>query len=107
MHQVTEISSRILSVEFGCDREHLYIRVDGARPMRELLVGALGLTVRFLKPGGLQVVLRRDGRFADVLLVKRSAKGDWDVVECAGLASGHRTRGGVARAFQLPGRAVE
>ena len=53
--------------------------------MRELLAGALGLTVRFLKPAGLQVVVRRDGRFADVLLLKRSSKGDWDVVECPGL----------------------
>ena len=87
MHQVTEISSRIVSVQFGFNREHLFIRVDGARPMRELLVGALGLTVRFLKPSGLQVVIRRDGKFADVLLLRRSAKGDWDVLECGGLAS--------------------
>jgi alpha-amylase/alpha-mannosidase (GH57 family) len=87
MHQVSEISSRLQVVEFGFSLEHLFIRVDGDRPMRELLVGALGLTVRFLKPAGLQVVLRRDGRLADVLLVRRSAKGDWDVVDCPGLAS--------------------
>jgi alpha-amylase/alpha-mannosidase (GH57 family) len=87
MHQVAEISSRIVSVQFGFDREHLFVRVDGSRPMHELLVGALGLTVRFLKPAGLQVVLRRDGKFADVLMLKRSPKGDWDLLECAGLAS--------------------
>jgi alpha-amylase/alpha-mannosidase (GH57 family) len=93
MHQVADVSSRIVLVEFGFDREHLFIRVDGARPMRELLVGALGLTVRFLKPAGLQIVLRRDGRFADVLILKRSSKGDWDVKDCSGLAS---AIGGVA-----------
>ncbi len=87
MHQVSEISSRILAVEFGFSFEHLFIRVDGRRPMRELLVGALGLTIRFLKPAGLQVVVRRDGKFADVLLLRRSAKGDWDVADCPGLAS--------------------
>ena len=87
MHQVSEGSSRILSVEFGCSLERLFIRVDGCRPMRELLVGALGLTIRFLKPAGLQIVLRRDGKFADVLLVRRSAKGDWDATDCPGLAS--------------------
>ena len=87
MHQVSESSSRILSVEFGFSLERLFIRVDGGRPMRELLVGALGLTIRFLKPAGLQVVLRRDGKFADVLLVRRSAKGDWDATDCPGLAS--------------------
>jgi hypothetical protein len=87
MHQVSESSSRILSVEFGFSLERLFIRVDGGRPMRELLVGALGLTIRFLKPAGLQIVLRRDGKFADVLLVRRSAKGDWDATDCPGLAS--------------------
>jgi alpha-amylase/alpha-mannosidase (GH57 family) len=87
MHQVSETSSRIHAVEFGFGLEHLYIRVDGSRPMREVLVGALGLTIRFLKPGGMQVVVRRDGRLADVLLVRRSAKGDWDVTDCPGLAS--------------------
>jgi alpha-amylase/alpha-mannosidase (GH57 family) len=87
MHQVSDITTRILLVEFGFSREHLYIRVDGARPMRDLLVGTLGLTVRFLKPAGLQVVLRRDGRFADVLLVRRSAKGDWNASDCPGLTS--------------------
>jgi alpha-amylase/alpha-mannosidase (GH57 family) len=87
MHQVSDSGSRIAVVEFGFNPDHLFIRVDGARPMRELLVGALGLTVRFLKPAGLQVVVRRDGKFADVLLVKRSSKGDWDVMDCPGLAS--------------------
>src|SRR5215204_209689 len=86
MHQVSE-SSNIQAVEFGVSLEHLFIRVDGVRPIRELLVGALGLTVRFLKPAGLQIVLRRDGKFADVLLVRRSAKGDWDVADCPGLIS--------------------
>jgi len=87
MHQVSERSSRIVLVEFGFDLEHVFIRVDGDRPMQELLVGALGLTVRFLKPAGVQVVLRRDGTVADIALVKRSPKGDWDVVDCGGLAS--------------------
>jgi alpha-amylase/alpha-mannosidase (GH57 family) len=87
MHQVSENASRIVAVEFGFSLEHLFIRVDGARPMRELLVGTLGLTLRFLKPAGLQVILRRDGNVADVLLVKRSAKGDWDVTSCPGLTA--------------------
>jgi alpha-amylase/alpha-mannosidase (GH57 family) len=85
MHQVAETSARIVLIEFGFDQDHLFIRVDAARPMRELLVGALGLTVRFLKPAGLQVVVRRDGKFTDVLLLKRSRKGDWDVVGCSGV----------------------
>ena len=87
MHQVSDSSSRITAVEFGFSLEHLFIRVDGTRPMRELLVGTLGLTIRFLKPAAQQVILRRDGKLADVLLVRRSAKGDWDVIDCPGLTS--------------------
>jgi alpha-amylase/alpha-mannosidase (GH57 family) len=98
MHQVSDASTRILLVEFGFSLEHLFIRVDGLRPMRETLVGALGLTIRFLKPAGLQVVLRRDGKHADVLLVKRSAKGDWDIRDCPGLVA---AIGGIAE-IRLP-----
>jgi len=87
MHQVATRAEGITVVSFGFDSANLYLRVEGSRPMRDLLVGTFGLTVRFLQPTGVQVVLRRDGRLTDVLMVKRSAKGDWDVVTCAGLAS--------------------
>ena len=87
MHQVGPRPDGIAMVAFGFDAEHLFVRVEGTRPMRDLLVGTFGLTFRFLKPSGFQVVLRRDGRLADVLMVKRTAKGDWDVVTCGDLAS--------------------
>lgn len=87
MHQVGPRADGISLVSFGFDEAHLFVRVEGTRPMRDLLVGTLGLTFRFLKPAGIQVVLRRDGRQADVLMVKRTAKGDWDVVACEDLAS--------------------
>jgi len=32
-------------------------------------------------------VMRRDGKSPDILLVRRSAKGDSDIAECPGLAS--------------------
>jgi len=87
MHQIAARAEGITLVGFGFDEEHLFVRVESRRSMRDLLVGTLGLTVRFLKPAGVQVVLRRDGRMADVLMVKRSSKGDWDVVNCPGLTS--------------------
>ena len=87
MHQVGPRADGISLVSFGFDEAHLFVRVEGTRPMRDLLVGTLGLTFRFLKPAGIQVVLRRDGRLADVLMVKRTAKGDWDVVACEDLSS--------------------
>jgi alpha-amylase/alpha-mannosidase (GH57 family) len=87
MHQVGPRADGIALVSFGFDAANLYVRVEGARPMRDLLVGTLGLTFRFLKPTGIQVLLRRDGRIADVLMVRRTPKGDWDVVTCANLTS--------------------
>ena len=87
MHQVGARADGIALVSFGFDAANLYVRVEGTRPMRDLLVGTLGLTFRFLKPAGIQVVLRRDGRLADVLMVQRTPKGDWDVVACAELTS--------------------
>ncbi|HEY7191132.1 MAG TPA: glycoside hydrolase family 57 protein [Vicinamibacterales bacterium] len=87
MHQVGPRADGIALVSFGFDASNLYVRVEGTRPMRDLLVGTLGLTFRFLKPAGVQVLLRRDGRIADVLMVKRTSKGDWDVVACADLTS--------------------
>ncbi len=87
MHQVSDSPGRILAVEFGFDLDRLFIRVDGRGAMRELLVGGLGLTIRFLKPAGLRIVMRRDGKSPDVLLVRRSVKGDWEIADCSGLAS--------------------
>jgi alpha-amylase/alpha-mannosidase (GH57 family) len=87
MHQVGPRPDGIAMVAFGFDSQRLFVRVDGTRPMRDLLVGTFGLTLRFLKPSGLQVVLRRDGRLTDVLMVKRTPKGDWDVVTCADVAA--------------------
>jgi alpha-amylase/alpha-mannosidase (GH57 family) len=86
MHQVSARRDGVTLVAFGFDQEHLFLRVEGTRPMRELLAGTFGLTLRFLKPAGVQVLLRRDGTLADLLMVKRTVKGDWDVVTCAGLS---------------------
>ena len=94
-----------MAVEFGFDLEHLFVRVDGARPMRELLVGALGLTRAVPEAGGpAGRRSRRDGKFADVLLVKRSAKGDWDVIDCPGLASAIGRRRRDPGPVRVPGR---
>jgi alpha-amylase/alpha-mannosidase (GH57 family) len=100
MHQIGPRPEGLTLVAFGFDQDHLFVRVEGTRPMRDLLVGTLGLTFRFLKPMGVQVVLRRAGQLADVLLVKRTAKGDWEVAACPGLASAIGSVAEVAIPFQ-------
>ena len=58
MHQVADRPAGVSLVEFGFDLDHLYIRVDGTRPMHELLAPGTELTIKFLKPAGVRIVVR-------------------------------------------------
>jgi hypothetical protein len=87
MHQVSDHDQGITLVEFGFDLEHLFIRVDAARPMSELLAGGLGLSVNFLKPAGLRVTVTLNGRTPEAHLLERT-EGDPRPVACAGLQVG-------------------
>jgi hypothetical protein len=95
MHQVAERPPGVALVEFGFDLRNLYIRVDGTRPMSELLGGGLALTVRFIKPAGQRIVSwhGRDG--LEVRMQRRAGKGDWRFGECPGLL------GAVGRVVEL------
>jgi alpha-amylase/alpha-mannosidase (GH57 family) len=59
MHQVSDRGPGIAAVEFGFDLEHVYVRVDGAAPMTEMLAAGYELSLRFLAPVGLRVGLGR------------------------------------------------
>jgi hypothetical protein len=85
MHQVSEQRAGISLVEFGFDLEHLYIRVDGTRPMSELMATGLSLTIRFLKPVGSRVTVVGQRTFADARLEVRSGAGEWRLAESPGL----------------------
>ena len=87
MHQVTEAQPAIKRVEFGFDLAHLYVRVDGSRPMRELLDGTDGLTLslNFLTPAGRRVVIGMEAGQATPRLLVRSQAGSWGQVSSAGL----------------------
>src|SRR5690606_37750812 len=61
MHQVAESAPRVTLVEFGFDLERLYLRVDGARAMREVLDEGVDLAVQFLTPAGRRVLVRHAG----------------------------------------------
>jgi alpha-amylase/alpha-mannosidase (GH57 family) len=78
MHQVSPADSGIAAVEFGFDLEHLYIRVDGTRPLAEILGGGLQLLVKFLKPAGVRLVLRVDGDALGVQLAERAGDSGWN-----------------------------
>jgi hypothetical protein len=97
MHQVADRTPIVSLVEFGCDRDHLYIRVDGTQPMRGYLESGIELRITFLKPGGMQVRLRQGSRPGsggdDALAVhfeERLAQGAWQPRDCDGLAAAAR-----------------
>ena len=97
MHQVSDRGPSIASVEFGFDLENLYIRVDGASPMTEMLAAGYELSLRFLAPVGLRVGLeRQDGEVVPTLY--RNAPEGWSRVEETRL---HAAAGRVAE-FQIP-----
>jgi alpha-amylase/alpha-mannosidase (GH57 family) len=86
MHQVAERSAAVALIEFGFDLDRLFIRVDGSRPMKEVLGHQVELSVNFLKPSGFRVLVRLDSHGkASVKLVERGKAGSWDGRECTGI----------------------
>ena len=92
MHQVAGREPGVALVEFGFDLEHLFIRVDGSRPMREVLGPDMELTINFLKPAGLRalVTVGEDGT-ASARLVERGKAGTWDERDCSGIQAAVRS----------------
>jgi hypothetical protein len=95
MHQVTDRTPIVKAVAFGADPQHLYIRIDGTQPMRRHLESGVELRIKFLRPAGLQVVLRpvtgpASGPGAQALTMRfeeRLAEGSWKARPCAGIAA--------------------
>ncbi len=86
MQQAGDRAGLVTAVEFGFDREHLFVRIDAATPIRELLEPGVDIRIRFLKPAGLIVRLTDAGRH--VRLEHRSdARADWRPRPCPGLAA--------------------
>ena len=86
MHQVSERATGIAAVEFGFNLENLFVRIDGTRPMHEVLAQGLDLTIGFLKPAGLRVVIQVDGDGRpQSRIVRRSRGGSWEPIDCAGV----------------------
>jgi alpha-amylase/alpha-mannosidase (GH57 family) len=78
MHQVAGPEVGIAGLAFGFDLQHLYLRIDGSRPMSELLGGDAQLLVKFLKPAGLRLIVRADGDALGVQLAERAGDSGWN-----------------------------
>jgi hypothetical protein len=85
MHQVTDQSRIVSAVEFGVDLHNLYIRLDGAQGMRRHLDAGVEFRVKFLKPAGVQAVVRLEGRTVAARVEERPAAGHWQPRRCDGV----------------------
>ncbi|MBI2187434.1 MAG: hypothetical protein HYU37_10020 [Acidobacteria bacterium] len=88
MQQAGDRPPMVTLVEFGFDLRHLFVRIDGAMAIRDLLQSDIDIRIRFLQPAGLRVVVRPTGDGAEARLEERSsASPEWRLRSCAGLAA--------------------
>ena len=63
MHEVARHDTRLTSIAFGVDAEHLYLKVEGSRRFHELLADGFAVHVQFLAPDSRQLIVSgRDGK---------------------------------------------
>jgi hypothetical protein len=84
MHQVADRQPIVSAIEFGVDVRHLYIRIDGPEPMRRQTESGTEVRVKFLKPAGLQIVLKGPQALS-AGLEERGPDGVWRPRECPGV----------------------
>jgi hypothetical protein len=83
-------------IEFGFALDRLFVRVNGQRPLRNILEEDVELRLRFIEPAGVQVVLQHGGRATPASAGVSSAvharletrqADTWQPAECTGLTA--------------------
>jgi alpha-amylase/alpha-mannosidase (GH57 family) len=78
------VQAGVSLVEFGIDLDHLFLRVAGDAPMKDLLGTHLEAIVRFLRPRGLQAVVGARQGDAALRTVAIERAGGGNPVPCPG-----------------------
>src|SRR5262249_12977406 len=73
MHQSTP--HPVSRIEFGFDLEDLYLNVSGSTAMRGILASGQDLSLNFLSPAGVRVVVSLDGKASRVSMAQRTDGG--------------------------------
>ncbi|OFW36647.1 MAG: hypothetical protein A3F70_07375 [Acidobacteria bacterium RIFCSPLOWO2_12_FULL_67_14] len=85
MHRAGNGHGMVTLLEFGFSLAHLYVRLDGDRPMEALLEPDMDVRIKFLNPPGLQVVVvprTADGKAAARLEVRQASGDRWQARDC-------------------------
>jgi alpha-amylase/alpha-mannosidase (GH57 family) len=77
MHQADRRPASLTAVRFGFDQGALYVRLDGVRPVAELLDEGLSMVVTFLQPPGLRVMIDRPHGRVEASLWTRTSGDTW------------------------------
>ena len=78
MHRTDRKPGVLTQVQFGFDREWLYVRLDAGRPVSDLLADGYQFAVTFLQPDGLRFTIRQTlGRLAGSFLDRRATDQTW------------------------------
>jgi alpha-amylase/alpha-mannosidase (GH57 family) len=78
MHRTDRKPGVLTQVQFGFDRERLYVRLDAARPLSDLLADGYQFAVTFLQPEGVRFTIRQTlGRLAGSFLDRRLSDQSW------------------------------
>jgi alpha-amylase/alpha-mannosidase (GH57 family) len=81
MHEADRPESLLTVVHFGFGRQHLFVRLDAARPLSRLLAEGYGVSLKFLSPAGVRFSIRRGpGGLAWAIWERRQGTDDW--VDC-------------------------
>ncbi len=76
MHRTDHRPAAVALVLFGFDRERLFVRLDGAQPMVDLLADGREVSLKFLTPGGVRFSVRQTlGRLTGTFWDRQSS--DW------------------------------
>jgi hypothetical protein len=78
MHRIDRKPGVLTQVQFGFDREWLYVRLDAGRPLSDLLADGYQFAVTFLQPDGVRFTIRQAlGRLAGSFLDRRATDQAW------------------------------
>ena len=78
MHRTDKKPGVLTQVQFGFDRERLYVRLDAGRPLSDLLADGYQFAMTFLQPEGVRFTIRQTlGRLAGSFLDRRATDQTW------------------------------
>lgn len=87
MHRASRPGHQLTDIHFGFDHRRLYLRLDAERPIRQLLAEDLECSLKFLKPMGVRVSVRRgaDHVIAASMWTRIDPGSDWLEQAASGL----------------------